>query len=149
MRTPERREIAGLAIEITPLGFEAQRRTFVVLARALGPALVEMLAGAKSLESLGSPDALRRAALAAIERLDDATLEALTEAFGESSRAMFAPKRAPFLSEASAREEAFAGPHFARFFLWLRACVEVNYGPFFASLGALIAPARRDETPAG
>jgi hypothetical protein len=147
MRTPERREIAGLTIEITPLGFEAQRRAFVVLAKALGPALVEALAGAKSIDAMGS-DALRRAALSAIERVDDATLEALTEAFGESSRAMFAPKRAPFLSEPAAREEAFGGPHFARFFLWLRACVEVNYGPFFASLGAQIAPAHKGETPA-
>lgn len=148
MRNPERREIAGLTIEITPLGFEAQRRAFVVLARALGPALVEILAGTKSAESMGD-DALRRAALSALERIDDPTLEALTEAFGDSSRALFGPKRGPFLSEPAAREEAFGGANFGRFFLWLRAAVEVNFGPFFELLRGQIAPAGRVETPRG
>ena len=149
MRNPEKREIAGLKIEITPLGFEAQRRAFVILAKAGGPALIEILAGAKTITSLGSDgEAFRKAALSALDRTDDATLDALTEVFGETTRAMFSPKRAPFLSEASAREEAFGGPNFARYFLWLRACVEVNFAPFFGQLFGATDPASKENTQA-
>lgn len=140
MRSPERRQIDGLTVEITPLGFAAQRRVFVTLAKILGPSAVEILAGSRSASGLGD-DALRRAALEALARVDDAGLEALTDAFGESSRAIFAANRSLFLSEPAAREEAFGGPNFGRFFAWLRACVEINFGPFFASLARSAAGA--------
>jgi hypothetical protein len=117
----------------------------VRLTKAVGPAVVELL----SAREAGKPptdDEIRRAALSAIQGIDDDALEALTEAFGESSRVFLDAKRSPFLSSAEARESAFGGGEFGRYFGWLAFAIEVNFGGFFGSLGALLGRAPAAET---
>lgn len=148
MRTPARRALSGLTIEIAPLGFTDQRRAFVVLAKALGPALVELLAGARASAPEAQTETLRKTALEAIDRLSISALEEITEIFAPSSRAIFSSSDSAFLSEGSAQERAFGGANFGRYLEWLRFAVEVNFGPFFASFSAAAgALGREGSTP--
>lgn len=148
MRSPVRRTFSGLTIEITPLGFTAQRSAFVILAKTLGPALVELLAGLEPKASSETKIAsLKATALEALTRIDEAGLIEITSIFAPSSRALFTAKEGPFLDDAAVQERAF-GENFGRYLEWLRACVEVNFGPFFASLAGAAARAPEASTPA-
>ena len=148
MRSPVRRTFSGLTIEITPLGFTAQRSAFVILANTLGPALVELLAGLEPKASSETKIAsLKATALEALTRIDEAGLIEITTIFAPSSRALFTAKEGPFLDDAAVQERAF-GENFGRYLEWLRACVEVNFGPFFASLAGAAARAPEASTPA-
>lgn len=148
MRSPVRRTFSGLTIEITPLGFTAQRSAFVILAKTLGPALVELLAGLEPKASSETKIAsLKATALEALTRIDEAGLIEITTIFAPSSRALFTAKEGPFLDDAAVQERAF-GENFGRYLEWLRACVEVNFGPFFASLAGAAARAPEASTPA-
>lgn len=139
MRSPVRRTFSGLTIEITPLGFTAQRSAFVLLTRTLGPAFVELLAGLEPKATSGTKiEALKRTALEAMTRIDEPSLVEITAIFAPTSRALFSAKEGPYLEEAAVQERAF-GEDFGRYLEWLRACVEVNFGPFFAWLAALVS----------
>lgn len=150
MRSPARRTFSGLTIEITPLGFTAQRSAFVILAKTLGPALVELLAGLEPKASSETKIAsLKATALEALTRIDEAGLIEITTIFAPSSRALFTAKEGPFLDDAAVQERAFGGgENFGRYLEWLRACVEVNFGPFFASLAGAAVRDPADGTPA-
>lgn len=130
------RQIDGLVFEVTPLGFSSGRRALVLASKILGPAVIDLLASAKP----GEPPSLRvlrDVSRDLIARLSDDDLEALQNAFADSSRVFLDAKRSPFLSDSAAREEAFGNGRFLRFFAWLAFACEVNFGPFFVALGAL------------
>lgn len=136
MRLPVSREIGGLRFTVAPLGFRTQASLFVLLTKALGPALIETLAGAKSLADLtdASKFDLRAIATKAIEGLSDDLIDRLIEALGSSTSVQITPARAPNLDSLDAREEAFGAGRLDRFFGWIAFACEVNFGPFFGSL---------------
>jgi len=140
--TPQTIQIEDLSFEITPLPFKTSRRVFLLLGRTIGPALVDILSQAGSIEALlqVNPRQLGRALDALLASLDDATVDVLFLEFGKYTT-LLEDGASPIFHE-PVQERVFRGRVLISL-QYLKACVEVNYADFF-SAGASLRAAVQD-----
>lgn len=129
------RTIGGHVYRLDKLGYRKARAVLVRVARVAAPALGSL--EGLSIKGLAGADVgkLGVALSAALDRLDDADLEAVTQAFAERSSVRVGAGWAPLDDEAK-REVHFDRAGLAEYFAWLRHAFEVSFGDFFAELRA-------------
>lgn len=131
--------IDGVTVQVTSLTATRSYKVFNVLAKALGPALLKALSGAKSTEemasgglSLGSIDVTGLADGVGIllDRLSPGEWDALVKELFETAYIIKDGKQLPFMQ---VFEIEFAGKLFS-LFKAVQFAVEVNYGDFLGVL---------------
>lgn len=150
----QRKVIGDITYEVAPLGFVSARKVFVRLATIVAPALGALAkGGGKSLTSTGGNDldvmlaTIAEAIVPLVERLRDEDLEALQDAFAPMTTVHLPGNKSPRLDKVISTH--FVGPRFGDFFLWLKFCLEVNYGDFFASAAKSLPKTSPRAVPSG
>jgi len=131
--------IDGVTFEVTKLGFADSRELFLRLTKRLGPGLIGVLQGSKSLADLSLVDSFERL----VNGLDVKELEEVTEQLGTVTRYQVDGKW-PFL-DADHRELLFGEAGLLLYFRWLLFALRVQYADFWTALAAPSVPARADE----
>lgn len=130
MKNTSEREIGGLVFEVTEESFTAGKTLLILVGKVAGPAILKVLAGAKSVSDVG-PEALMEAATKAIEDLTEDRLNAVEDLLAKSTRVFLESGKKPFLDKVT-RESVFSGSaRWVRYFGWLQFALEVNLRSFF------------------
>ncbi len=128
MREPKQFQIGDSVYTVKPLGAITGRKVFARLVRALGRT-IGGLDKAKELDRA----AVMAAISAALDSLDDDTVDFLCEKFGESTTVLRENGRTPTL-KGPIFDDEFSGKY-AAMTEWLVCCVEVNFADFFDGQG--------------
>jgi hypothetical protein len=135
----EEHEIEGVRFRITKLPFKAGRAVFLLLSTKILPSLKSGLADVDRDAGTREVATAVLAGLGSVfERLSEADLEKLDDAFGKYSEYAIGDRdggeeRWVRLDE-KGRTLLFGGGKMALYTRWLMLCVKVNFADFFAAL---------------
>lgn len=128
-RETQSRQIGNVTFKVTQLGFARARAVFARLSKLLGGALATLAKGGDALTLEGAAPVIAMLC----EGLTEAELKFFCDEFASFTVIeMSDGKEANFGADA---QELVFGGHIERMFLWLRFCLEVNFGSFFAEAG--------------
>jgi hypothetical protein len=120
--------LEGRRLRIQQLGAKEARSVARRLLNVVGTALREAggnVAGQVEIIAIG----------AILERIDDATVEYLTDTFEKVTSMEDTAGSEGWMPVAKARDIVFgAGKGLARWYVWMRACIEFSCGDFFTGL---------------
>lgn len=118
MREPDVRDIDGVTYEVRPLPTSQGLKMMTRLTKVLGTGVVAIASDAQS---------LGRAVPELLGAVDEDALAKICAEFGAASCVHLSPSQKPQLT-GDFFEQHFAGRYHA-LALWLRFCLEVNFGP--------------------
>ena len=118
------KEIDGVVYRVTPLGMNDAQKILLRIGKLVGPA---------AMGSVTNANDLARAIAAAI---DETVIIGILDALRDKTNVRYSDGRElPLRNEYNAH---FAGAGMVRWLPWLAWALEVNFGPFFASLPDLL-----------
>lgn len=135
-------EVGGITYEVAPLPAAKGLAMFRRLGKSAAPALSALSGlgngtGDHALASIGS--AIEKA----LESLSDADMTETCKVFAEYTDMIDGPSAIPLKSQWDLH---FQG-HLDELFLWLKFCIEVNFGPLLTALAATAKSGRKANTP--